>query len=193
MTLDMKKLNPWNWFKREEENESRRLPVTRREEPSPNIAYLPSHWLSLRQDIDRMFDNFLRNFERPLGELTNQLPSLENTFFRPNIDIESTDKEYHITLEIPGVNENDIKLEFEPTDNILTIRGEKNKEREETDGDYYWSERSYGSFERIISLPNDADPDQIKAVFKNGVLNLIIDRKEPSKKQKVRQITVDHQ
>lgn len=192
MTLKMKKLNPWNWFKREEENESR-LPVTCREEPNRNSAFLPSHWLSLRQEMDRVFENALRTIELPLRGLNTQISTLESTLFRPNIDIESADKEYRITLEVPGVNEKDIKLELDPADNTLIIRGEKNKEREEKDRDYYWSERSYGSFERIISLPDEANQDQINAVFKNGVLTIIIKRKEPSKKPEVRQINVDHQ
>jgi HSP20 family protein len=62
-------------------------------------------------------------------------------------------------------------------DNTMIIRGEKNQEKEEKDKNYYRVERSYGSFQRVLSLPEDAAKDDIQATFKNGVLTIKIPRR----------------
>ena len=68
-----------------------------------------------------------------------------------------TDKEYSITVEVPGVSEKDVKIEI--VDNTMTIKGEKKQEKEEKEKDYYRVERSHGSFQRLLSLPEDANQD----------------------------------
>lgn len=191
MDLDIKKLNPWNWFKKEEEGERRNVPVARRGGSGQELtsgSYYSPLW-SLHNEIDRMFDNVFRSFGLPSLGMESALPSLEDNWFRPSVDIDSSEKEYRITVEVPGVDEKDVKLELD-RDGTLTIRGEKKQEREEKDRDYYRVERSYGSFQRVLSLPEDADQDNINASFKNGVLTVTVQRKALPKSE-ARQIGIN--
>jgi HSP20 family protein len=189
--MDIKKLNPWNWFKHEEDNERRNLPVYRQQQQqqteTPVSAYSPL--MSLHQEIDRMFNNAFRSFGLPSLSLGAAAPlAWETNLFRPNVDIDATDKEYRITVEMPGVEESDIRLELSP-DGALSIQGEKRIEREEKGHDLYRVERSYGSFQRVLALPEDADRDSINATFKNGVLTVNVSRKATARPE-VRWITV---
>lgn len=191
MDLDIKKLNPWNWFKKEEEGERRNVPVARRGGSGQELtsgSYYSPLW-SLHNEIDQMFDNVFRSFGLPSLGTESALPSLESNWFRPSVDIDSSEKEYRITVEVPGVDEKDVKLELD-RDGTLTIRGEKKQEREEKDRDFYRVERSYGSFQRVLSLPEDADQDSINASFKNGVLTLTVQRKALPKSE-ARQIGIN--
>jgi HSP20 family protein len=163
--MDITRLNPWNWFSREEE-QFRNVPVQR---GRPQI-YGPL-W-QLHEDIDRMFENVFRGFDLPsLGVSSLE----ENSLFLPHVDIASTDKDYTITVEVPGVDEKDVKLELSH-DGTLTIRGEKRQEKEHKDRNFYRVERSYGSFQRILSLPEDAAQEKIDAAFNNGVLTITCPR-----------------
>ena len=84
-------------------------------------------------------------------------------------------KEYAISVEVPGVDEKDVKIEL--ANNTLTIGGEKKQEKEEKEKNFYRVERSYGSFQRVLSLPEDADQEKIQATFKKGVLRITVPRK----------------
>jgi HSP20 family protein len=88
---------------------------------------------ALQQEIDRLFDGLSRNFA-----------GFSSREVMPSMDLSETDKEIEITAELPGLEEKDIQLNI--ADNIITIRGEKKNEREETKKDYHLVERSYGSF-----------------------------------------------
>jgi HSP20 family protein len=74
-------------------------------------------------------------------------------------------------------------------DDTLKIKGEKKQQKEEKEKNYYRMERSYGSFQRILSLPEDADQDNIKASFKNGIMEITIPRKAAPKTE-VKQIEI---
>ena len=173
--MDIKKWIPWNWFKKEEEDAGKTLPVKRETAPERG-GTLASPLQQFHQEIDRLFEQAFRGFglapfwyDRPL------LPRLAEGMLKPNLDLGATDKEYTITVEIPGVDEKDVKLEI--INDTLTIRGEKKRETEEQEKNYYRMERSYGSFERVLSLPEDADQDGVKATFKKGVLTVTLPRK----------------
>ena len=105
----------------------------------------------------------------------------------PQLDIGESQKDYTITVEIPGVQEKDIDLTL--IDSTLTIRGEKRDEHENQEKHYYRIERSYGSFQRILSLPTDADENTVKAKFRDGVLTITI-AKDPQAKSPVRKIAI---
>lgn len=98
---------------------------------------------------------------------------------KPNVDIKEGKKDYTISVEVPGVEEGDVKLEL--ADGALTISGEKKHEKEDKDENYYCVERSYGSFKRVLSLPQDAKEEDIEAKFKNGVLKITVPREEVEK------------
>jgi HSP20 family molecular chaperone IbpA len=79
----------------------------------------------------------------------------------PAVDFVETDE---VTAELPGVDEKNIKVRF--ADGVLTVRGEKQEEKEEKKKDYSLNERSYGSFHRALQLPSGIDEDKIEATFK---------------------------
>ena len=161
--MDIKKLNPWNWFNHEEE-QARNAPLQQGK---------PQHYSSLMQlhrDIDRAFGNIFP------GVGWGRMQDDDQALLRPNVNVASTDKEYTITVEVPGVDETEVKLEL-TNDGQLIVRGEKKQEKEQKDQNFYRVECAYGSFQRTLSLPKDATKDKIDASFKNGVLTITCPRK----------------
>jgi len=169
--MDVKKLVPWNWFKKEEEQESR--PAAVRQGYPGSGFYGPL--AQLHQEIDRLFDTVFRGFGAWPLAAEDPLTRLGAGVLKPTLDIGATDEEYTISVEVPGVDEKDIQLEL--VGDTLTIRGEKRQEREERGRNFYRMERAYGTFQRILSLPEDADQDHIEASFNKGVLTITIPRR----------------
>ncbi len=177
--MDVKKLVPWNWFKKEEEQESRPVAV-RQGYPAAGV-YAPL--AQLHQEIDRLFDTVFRGFGLGGWPLSADEPSapLAGGMLKPTLDISATDKEYTVSVEVPGVDEKDIHIEL--VGNTLTIRGEKRQETEEKGKNFYRKERAYGAFQRILSLPGDADQEGIEASFSKGVLTITIPRRAQEEKE----------
>jgi HSP20 family protein len=174
--MDIRKLVPWNWFRKEEETETA-LPVKgagRKDLYAEEEAAHPL--MRLHREMDRLFADAFRDFDARSEVFT---PLTASGLLKPRVDIGATDKEYTITVEVPGVDEKDVKVEI--ADNVLTIRGEKKQEKEEKKKDYYRVERSYGSFQRLLSLPGDADQEKVKAKFRKGVLTITMPRKDMPK------------
>ena len=90
--------------------------------------------------------------------------------WNPPLDIEETDKEYGVTVDLPDVKKEDIKIELH--DGVLTIEGERKLEKEEKGTTYHRIERQYGQFVRRFTVPGVVDPAAIQAEFKNGVLKV---------------------
>ena len=103
---------------------------------------------------------------------------------RPFVDIVETDKAYELCAELPGLDEKNIEVTL--TNGTLTIRDDKEEEKEAEDKSYHLQERRFGSFERSCGLPEDVDEDKIQASFKNGVLTVTLPGKakpvKPAKK-----------
>jgi HSP20 family protein len=97
----------------------------------------------------------------------------------PAVDIAEDDGNYVVTAELPGTRREDISVEA--GHGVLTIRGEKRSERDEKKERARWIERSYGSFSRSFTLPNDADTGRVNASFREGVLTIEIPKAEESK------------
>jgi HSP20 family protein len=106
----------------------------------------------------------------------------------PSMDVVETENEIEITAELPGLEEKDVQVNV--VDNVLTIKGEKKSEKEETDKNYRMFERSYGSFSRRLELPNGVNPDDIKARLANGVLKVTVPKPPPAQAKKVEVKTV---
>jgi len=132
----------------------------------------------LRNEIDRLFDGF----DRSGNSLFNFAPTRAASALVPALDMTDAGKEYHLTVELPGMNEEDVDIEV--ADGILSISGEKTEEKESEQQGYLLSERSYGAFSRRIALPSDTDPDAINASFQQGVLSLSIGKDEASTSRK---------
>lgn len=172
--MSIGKLNPWNWLRKEQDSPESMVPV-RRQDPGQGAATAVSPLHSLHRDMDRLFDNFARRFDFPgfmIGSWDDSPP-----VFLPTIDIAETDKQYAINVELPGVNEKDVRIEL--TGDTLKISGEKKNEKEEKGKNFHRVERQYGSFQRLLTLPGDADPEAIEAKCKNGVLTITVPRTGP--------------
>jgi len=185
--MDIKRLAPWNWFKKEEEETGRSIPLQHRGTLHPAVGQ--DHPLaSFHREFDRLFEDLLLGFGRsPLGVDLSGWPTMSRDLLKPTVDISSAEKAYTVTVEVPGVKEDDVQLEL--ADDTLTIRGEKKQENTAKDKRYYCVERSYGTFQRVLSLPEDVDQDGIQAAFKNGVLTITMPRRALLE-SKVRRIEV---
>ena len=95
---------------------------------------------------------------------------------------------YRITVELPGVAEDDIHLAVD--EGVVTLTGEKKTEREEKGETWFFSERQYGAFSRSFRLPPDADGEKVDASLQDGVLTILLPRRipaeEPSRRVKIR-------
>src|SRR5262245_572877 len=96
--------------------------------------------------------------------------SEERTSWMPAVDMVDEKDEIVVKADLPGLDQKDIEVTVH--DGTLTIRGERKAEKEEKKDDYYYAERSYGSFLRSLPLPAGVEADQVKATFKNGVLQV---------------------
>jgi HSP20 family protein len=96
----------------------------------------------------------------------------------PAMDVVETADGYEISVELPGTRKEDVTIECH--ENQLTIKGQKQSEREETEGHRHFQERTFGSFSRSLRLPNDAS-DRVQARFKDGVLTVLIPKVEERK------------
>lgn len=187
--MDINKLVPWNWFKGEEGEAGAVVPVNRVESQEQNLGGgLQNPIMQLHRKMNQLFDNTFRSFGVPALGFDIPFPQfIHPGLIKPQVNIGGSEKEYEITVEIPGVDEKDVKVEI--VGNTMTISGEKKHEKEEKDKNYYRMERSYGSFQRVLSLPGDANQDNVKATFKNGILTVTMPRKALPKKD-VKQIAI---
>ncbi len=117
-------------------------------------------------------------FERLFGDAPSGLTRLAQ-MSAPAVDVTETDEEYRVHAELPGVSKDDVAVELEQ--GVLTLRGEKKSQRDESNEKGRHLECSYGAFSRTFTLPKDADPDQISASFKDGVLDISIKKNPESK------------
>jgi HSP20 family protein len=108
---------------------------------------------------------------------------LAMTDWTPSVDISETDTSYVLKAEIPGVNKEDVKVTIQ--DGLLGIQGERKQEKEEKGKKFHRIERYYGSFARSFRVPDDADENSVKAEFKNGMLNIRMDKHEKAKPKQI--------
>ena len=101
----------------------------------------------------------------------------------PSADVSETDTAYLIKAEIPGVKKEDVKVTLQ--DGMLTIQGERKMEKEEKDEKFHRIERSYGSFVRSFSLPDDVEESAVQAEFKDGLLNVTLKKSAKPKSKAV--------
>ncbi len=103
--------------------------------------------------------------------------------WNPPLDIEETDKEYGVTVDLPDVKKEHIKIELH--DGVLTIEGERKLEKDEKGKTYHRIERQYGQFVRRFTVPGVVDPAAIQAEFKNGVLKIRLPKTAATKPQAI--------
>ncbi len=127
------------------------------------------------RELETLHDRIQRYFD----DYPNFGFNLSDNFY-PRIDISEDKENINVIAEIPGVKKDEIKITLQ--DNILTIEGEKKKETEQKEKNFFRSERMYGSFKRCFTLPDLVDSNKVDAKFENGMLNIQLKKIE----QKVR-------
>jgi len=141
-------------------------------------ALAPQAWRpfeTLRREIDRVFNDFDGGFWRaPLRGMQSAFEAM------PAVDLIETAKAYEVTAELPGMDEKNVEVKL--ANHTLTIKGEKRDEKEETKKDYYMRERSFGSFQRIITVPEGIDADKVEAIFKKGILTVTLPKTAEAQK-----------
>lgn len=137
---------------------------------------------SLQRDINHVFEDFWQNAENGWNDR-----DVVMGMSSPSTDITETDTSIDVSIELPGMTEDDIDISL--SKNEMTIRGEKRIEHEEERKGVYMSERSYGSFYRTVPLPAGVDADKAEARFKNGVLTVSVP-KTAEAQSKIRRIPV---
>lgn len=151
---------------------------------------------SLHEGLDRLFEDFARYYwHSPFRRSALDIEPFSRRELSwdvaPAVDIVEKDKSYEVTAELPGMDEKHVEVKL--VNGGLTIRGEKQEEKEEKKKDYYVRERHFGSFERYFAVPEGVDTDKIEASFKNGVLTVTLPKKpeaiKPAKKIEVKAAT----
>jgi HSP20 family protein len=147
---------------------------------------------SLRRQVDRLLEDFhLSNLHLPLArngfeaEPHWRRELLSSTL--PVVDIAEEEKSFELTAELPGMDEQNIKIKL--SNGSLIISGEKKAESKQKNNNYCLSERHYGAFERVFDLPKGVDPERIEARINKGLLSISLPKKpEASKAEKILQI-----
>jgi len=121
----------------------------------------------------------------PWGDLAASQAEKEKTMYNwePYTNILETKENYKVTLELPGVKKEDVKITV--VDNTLVVKGEKKRDEEIDEKRYYRIEREFGSFERKIQFTADVDVNKISASAKDGILVIEVGKKEESKPKEI--------
>jgi HSP20 family protein len=138
-------------------------------------------------DVERIFEDWFENFwSRPSPRLWRPdfWRSRGLSFETPALDVYEEKDDLIVKAEIPGLAKDEIDISLDG--NTLMIKGEKKKEEEIKEEDYYRCERTFGSFLRSIELPMDIKTDKVNASFKNGVLEIRLPKAEEAKKNVVK-------
>ena len=129
---------------------------------------------SLQNEMNRLFNNV---FDAPAGN--------GGTMRRwmPAMDLVETDDHFVLRADLPGLSEDDIKIELE--DGTLTVSGDRKAEHESKNEGYYRVERAFGSFSRSLTLPQGVDPEAVTASFDRGVLEVRVRKPEQRKPRRI--------
>ena len=139
------------------------------------VRFSPARRLiNLRSDMDRLFDDVF-------GGAAEE----EDVYggLRPLINMEETDNDYLVSVEVPGIKKDEVKITFH--DGVLAISGEKKAEKEVKDANYHRYERRYGKFCRNIDIPSTIMTDKISADYSEGVLNVKLPKAEEVKPKQI--------
>jgi len=124
----------------------------------------------LKTEMDRLFDRF---FEPRWDDV----PMLGE--WAPNLDLSENKDAFVLKAEVPGMEPGDVSVSLQ--ENLLTIKGEKKREKEEKDERYHRVERSYGAFTRMVRLPVTVEGSKVDAKFKNGLLTVTLPKAPTAK------------
>lgn len=147
--------------------------------------------LTLKKRTPSVFTDWFipRSFLSPeFFDMESSLLPFQNKMNIPSVNIKETTKEYKVEMAAPGLERKDFKIEVE--NHTLMISAEKEEEKKEEGVDYSRKEFSYNSFERTFTLPEDVKEGNIDAKYENGILQILIPKKEVAAAKPVKQIQV---
>jgi len=139
----------------------------------------PARGLRTFEEAERWFE---AAFRRPFSLFSHRWPRfrpMEMEEVSPSLDIFDEDGNVVIKAELPGMKKEDVEVSV--TDHTMRITGEKKREEKVEKKNYYWEERSYGSFSRSFQLPSEVQTDKAEAKFKDGILEVRIPKTEEAK------------
>ena len=175
MNTDPKKWNPFKFLRgsgRKPEADSAQSPPD--SEPSrvpwPDISRL------FPRDPWRAMEDFFHDPFAARGALERWFGDFSSSRFQPRIDVVDEGKILRVTVELPGMEREDLTISVE--DGALVLRGEKKQDVHSEEDGCYRLERAYGAFTRTIPMPENADPDHALAKFDKGVLTLTVPKQE---------------
>lgn len=129
---------------------------------------------SLQREINRLFNEIFQRFPHRT-EWGKE--------WSPEADISETKDGYILRAELPGMKQGDVKINL--NNNVLTVQGEKKQKKEEKEENYFYSEISYGNFIRSFTLPGNVKAEQVKASFKDGILEVRLPKSEEAKGKEI--------
>jgi HSP20 family protein len=130
---------------------------------------------TLQEEVNRLFST---NLTRGFGE-----EGIGRGAWNPSVDIYENKDHIVLEAELPGMNRDDFELSVE--NNVITLRGERQFEKKDDTDNYHRVERSYGSFTRSFTLPQTVSADGATAEYKNGVLRVVLPKREETKARKI--------
>lgn len=138
------------------------------------IRWEPRSWL-----FSDLSDSFFSDFLGKVPKVTKGTILGEESNWLPNIELSQKNGSYVVKAELAGIDKKDIHVDLD--DGVLTIKAEKKQEKEEKNKDYAYTEIKYGSFQRSIAVPKSIKPEDIKATYEKGLLEIILPKVEEQK------------
>ncbi len=133
----------------------------------------------IRDEMNRVLERFESGWPRWTSLAPLRWPT---SLVVPDLDVHENDKSFTIEVELPGVEEKDVTLSV--NNGYLTVKGEKKTEREVNKDNYHLAERSFGSFERSLRLPESLDDSKIEANFTKGILKITAPKRADAKAER---------
>ena len=143
-------------------------------------------WWDPFRDLETIQNEMNKLFDSSLVRFGDRNAGLLDGAWSPAIDVYDSKDNVMVKADIPGMSKDEIDVSVR--NDTLMIKGEKKHEKETNEKDYVKTERFYGAFNRALRLPSEVDASRVEATYKNGVLELILPKKEESKPK---QITID--
>lgn len=140
------------------------------------------------RDLWDPFD-FVTDFQHEMNRLFGRTLQKKNGYmrgFEPEIDLSEDKDNFVVKADLPGIKKEELDIKVEGR--VLTVKGERKEEKETKEKSYFSSERFYGAFTRMIELPAEVKADQVKASYKDGVLEIMLPKAEGAK---AKHITVE--
>jgi len=136
------------------------------------------------QDLVSLQERMNRLFEQTLDHSRGEREGMVAGAWAPAVDIYETPDSIVLQAELPGLSKEDIDIQVR--DSVLILKGERRSEKEVKEGNYLRVERAYGGFQRAFTLPAAVQADKIRAVFKDGVLDVNIPKAEEAKPKQIK-------